>query len=63
MDSRHRLGIHVAADLTFLLTRVARALIDIPANTEKGLSQRFLWLFPAPLYEHIEKLGEAWGRG
>ena len=37
---------------------VARALIDIPANTEKGLSQRFLWLFPAPLYEHIEQLGE-----
>ena len=38
---------------------VARSLIDIPANTEKGLSQRFLWLFPAPLYKHIEALGEA----
>ena len=37
---------------------VARALIDVPANTEKGLSQRFLWLFPAPLYEHIESLTE-----
>ena len=37
---------------------VARALIDVPVNTEKGLSQRFLWLFPAPLYRHIEALAE-----
>ena len=37
---------------------VARALIEIPANAEKGLSHRFLWLFPNPLYERFSKLGE-----
>ena len=37
---------------------VARALIEIPANTEKGLSQRFLWVFPKPLYEKFSSLGE-----
>ena len=37
---------------------VARALIDIPSNSEKGLSHRFLWLFPNPLYKKFETLGE-----
>ena len=37
---------------------VARALIDIPSNSEKGLSHRFLWLFPNPLYEKFDTLGE-----
>ena len=36
----------------------AHSLIDIPAYTEKGFSQRFLWHFPAPLCEHIDSLGE-----
>lgn len=36
---------------------VARSLIDIPSNSEKGLSHRFLWLFPNPLYEKFETLG------
>lgn len=37
---------------------VARALIDVSANTKKGLSEHFLWLFPTPLYKHIEALTE-----
>lgn len=37
---------------------VARALIEMPANAEKGLSHRFIWLFPKPLYEKFSNLGE-----
>ena len=29
---------------------VARNLIEMPSNSEKGLSHRFLWIFPKPLY-------------
>lgn len=35
---------------------VARALIEFPGNTEKGFSQRFLWIFPEPSYAHFESL-------
>ena len=35
---------------------VARALIELPGNAEKGLSQRFLWLFPKPLYGNFSTL-------
>jgi hypothetical protein len=35
---------------------VARGLIEYPGNTEKGLSQRFLWLFPKPSYANFESL-------
>jgi len=28
---------------------IARALIEVQRNAEKGLSQRFLWLFPKPV--------------
>ena len=48
---------------------VARSLIELPGNAEKGLSQRFLWLFPRPIYgkfdtleavqeDFIDKIGE-----
>ena len=48
---------------------VARTLIELPGNAEKGLSQRFLWLYPKPIYgkfktlepvreEYIETIGE-----
>ena len=37
---------------------VARSLIEIPSNSEKGFSHRFLWLFPNPLYKKISTLGE-----
>ena len=42
----------------FTQSGVARSLIDIPSNSEKGLSHRFLWLFPNPLYEKFAILGE-----
>lgn len=35
---------------------VARALIEMPGNAEKGLSQRFLWLFPKPEYGKFDTL-------
>ena len=35
---------------------VSRALIEFPGNTEKGLSQRFLWIFPKPSYSHFATL-------
>lgn len=35
---------------------VARALIELPGNAEKGLSQRFLWLFPKPAYGKFNSL-------
>ena len=42
----------------FTQTGVARSLIEIPANSEKGLSHRFLWIFPNPLYKRFSALGE-----
>ena len=35
---------------------VACSLIELPGNVEKGLSQRFLWLFPKPVYGTFETL-------
>lgn len=29
---------------------------ELPGNAEKGLSQRFLWLFPRPIYGKFETL-------
>ena len=34
----------------FTQPSVARNLIEMPGNTEKGFSQRFLWFFPKPCY-------------
>ena len=34
----------------FTLPGVARNLIEMPSNSEKGLSHRFVWMFPKPLY-------------
>ena len=36
---------------------VARNIIEMPSNSEKGLSHRFLWLFPKPIYGKFETLG------
>ena len=38
--------------------RGARALIEMPANAEKGFSHRFLWFFPSPSFEGFSILGE-----
>ena len=35
---------------------VSRSLIELPGNAEKGLSQRFLWLYPKPVYSKFETL-------
>lgn len=35
---------------------VARSLIELPGNAEKGLSQRFLWFFPKPVYGEFDSL-------
>ena len=35
---------------------VARCLIELPGNAEKGLSQCFLWLFPKPVYSECDTL-------
>ena len=35
---------------------VARNLIELPGNAEKGLSQRFLWLFPKLVYSQFDTL-------
>ena len=35
---------------------VARSLIELPGNAEKGLSQRFLWMFPKPVYGHFDTM-------
>ena len=32
---------------------ISRTLTEFPGNTEKGLSQRFLWIFPKPSYAHF----------
>lgn len=37
---------------------VARNIIDMPSNAEKGLSHRFVWLFPQPLYGKFDSLEE-----
>ena len=35
---------------------VARCLLEMSGNAEKGLSQRFLWLFPKPVYGEFKTL-------
>ena len=37
---------------------VARNLMELPGNAEKGLSQRFLWLCPKPVYNEFTSLGK-----
>ncbi len=43
----------------FTQPAVARSIIDLPGNAEKGLSQRFLWLFPKPVYAAFNTLEPA----
>ena len=40
----------------FTQPAVARSLIELPANIEKGLSPRFLWIFPEPCYAKFATL-------
>ena len=40
----------------FTQPTVARNLIELQASVEKGLSPRFLWIFPKPTYAQFETL-------
>ena len=40
----------------FTQPTVARALIELPASIEKGLTQRFLWIFPKPSFAKFDSL-------
>lgn len=40
----------------FTQPSVARSLIEIPANVEKGLCQRLLWVVPKPAGVHFKLL-------
>lgn len=40
----------------FTQPSVARNLMEMPANAEKGLSQRFLWIFLKPCYNTFNEL-------
>ncbi len=40
----------------FTQPNVARNLIELQASVEKGLSPRFLWIFPKPTYANFETL-------
>ena len=45
----------------FTQAGTARSLIQMPVNSEKRLSHRFLWLFPKPPYgkfSSLEKIDE-----
>jgi len=40
----------------FTQPAVSRCLIENTSNIEKGLSQRFLWIFPKPTYAEFQSL-------
>lgn len=40
----------------FTQPSVARALIELAASIEKGLTSRFLWIFPKPSYAGFSTL-------
>lgn len=35
---------------------VARGMIEQPGSIEKGLAQRFLWMFPQPVFAEFASL-------
>lgn len=40
----------------FTQPSVAKALIELPASIEKGLTQRFLWVIPRPSFASFNTL-------
>ena len=40
----------------FTQPSVTRALIELPASVGKGLTQRFLWIFPMPSFAKFDTL-------
>ena len=51
--SMNRTGITLGG---FIQPSVARSLIELQPNVEKGLCQRFLWLVPQPTLEKFDQL-------
>ena len=52
----HHTGLTIGG---FTQPSVARSLIEIPSNVEKGLCQRFLWVVPKPAsvgFNELEKV-------
>ena len=45
-----------ALTVGFIQPSVAKGLIELPASVEKGLAQRFLWIFPRPSFAKFETL-------
>ena len=43
----------------FTQPAVAQSLLEQPSNIEKGLSTRFLWIFPEPFHASLEPINEA----
>ena len=37
---------------------VARAIIEPHTGAERGFSQRFLWIFPKPIFGHLRTLSD-----
>ena len=42
----------------FMQPSIAGSFIENPANNEKGLCQRFLWLTPEPVTSSFNSLGK-----
>ena len=40
----------------FIQPGISRAIVEQPANVEKGLCQRFLWLVPQPCFDQFDQL-------
>ena len=40
----------------FTQPAVARSIITMQGSAEKGLAQRFMWLFPKPVFERFSSL-------
>ena len=43
----------------FTQPSVAKSFIEVPQGVEKGLVQRFLWIFPKPTYSKFTNLEPA----
>ena len=40
----------------FVQPGISRTIVEQPANVEKGLCQRFLWLIPQPCFDPFDQL-------
>ena len=42
----------------FTQPAVARSIIETQSGAQRGFCQRFLWIFPEPVFGHLETLTE-----